>query len=58
MVLEQVIVISREELFKIVGKYLRDAGYDARNMSETIDKDDPFKLKEIVVGLSSKDIKI
>lgn len=57
MTLEQTVVISREDLFKIVRKYLTDAGYDVCYMSETVEKES-YKIKQVEIGLSSKELKI
>jgi galactitol-specific phosphotransferase system IIB component len=57
MTLEQTVVISRDDLFQIVKKYLKDAGYDVCYMSETVEKES-YKLKQVEIGLSTKDLKI
>lgn len=57
MTLVQTVIISREDLFKIVQKYLTDAGYNIRYMSETVEKES-YKIKQVEIGLSCKELKI
>lgn len=56
MILNQTIILSRDDLFQLVRKALMEKGYDVCNMSEAVNGD--YVLTHVSVELASKDMKI